>query len=132
MGIRTRIKMRRLFKAIWRLLRTVVLVNLAIFVTVGLICWLVDWRTLYQYGMGLTLVGTAALVLGAFSIAGSWQGRGSFGEQYAALAGAERAHERAIRESKGTSSNYAFLGRMCAIGFLPIAVGILLQTVFAG
>ena len=130
MEIRMRIKMRRWLKAILRFSRTVVLVNLGIFVAVGLICWLVGWRTLYQYGTGLMLAGTAALVFGAYSASGSWHGGRSFDYQYAASAGVDSFRKSANRERDEANSSYTFFGKMCVIAFLPIAVGILLQIVF--
>lgn len=130
MDIRMRIKMRRFLRAIWRFLRTVVLINLAIFAGVGLICWLGGWRTLYQYGNGLMLAGAAALALGVYSVSGSWHGSRSFDYQYAASAGVDSVHKSANRERQEMNANYVFLGQMCVIGFLPIVVGILLQIVF--
>ena len=106
------------------------LINLGIFVAVGLICWLVGWRTLYQYGTGLMLAGTAALVFGAFSVSGRWHGGRSFDYQYAASAGVDSLRKSANRERMEASSSYAFLGQMCVIGFLPIVVGMLLQIAF--
>jgi hypothetical protein len=125
-----RIKMRRWFKAVWRFLRTLVLINLAIFGGVGLICWLGGWRTLDQYGNGLMLAGAAALAFGVYSVSGGWHGSRSFDYQFAASAGEDSVHKSANRERQEAGANYAFLGQMCVIGFLPIVVGILLQLVF--
>lgn len=130
MEIRMRIKMRRWFQAIWRFSRTIALINLGIFVAVGLICWLVGWRTLHQYGTGLMLAGAAALLFGAYSVSGSWHGGRSFDYQYAASAGVDSTHKSAKRERDEANSSYVFLGRMCVVGLLPILVGILLQVVF--
>ncbi len=123
--------MRRFLTTVWRFSRNFVLIELGIFATVGLLCWLGGWRTLYQYGNGLLLAGVVVLALGAYSISGSLAGSRSFDYQFSASAGVdERFHQSARRERQEVGSSYIFLSQTCVIGLLPLVAGILLQIVF--
>ncbi len=126
----TGIKTRCFFTTMWRFSRNIVLTELGIFSTVGLICWLGGWRTLYHYSYGLMLAGGAALALGAYSVTGSWSVNRSFDYQHAGSVGVDRFRQSAQRRVKEAGASYGFVGLMCVIGLVPIVVGILLQIVF--
>ena len=110
-----------------RFLRTVVLIDLGIFAAVGVICWIGGWRTAYHYSYGLILAGVGAMALGAYSVVGSLHTSRSFDYQYASSAGLDSVRKGASQEWKDAGARYAFLGLMCAVGCVPIAVGILVQ-----
>ena len=116
--------------AFLRFMRTVVLIDLGIFVGVGLICWFGGWRTAYHYGNGLMLVGVAAMAAGVFSLAGGWGLTRDFSYQHAASAGVADTPERTRRELKDTGQRYGFLALMGVAGIVSIAFGILIQTAF--
>jgi len=107
-----------------------VLIDLGIFVAVGLICWFSGWRMIYHYSDGLVWAGVAAIVFGIFSLIGGWRGRTSFPYQYGRSAGEEDILERTRRDLKDTGQSYAFLVLMAVVGIVSIALGTLIQTVF--
>ena len=57
--------------------RKVLLIDLGIFIAVGVVCWLFGWRTLYNYGTGLLVVGIAVAGLGVLSQVGTSRRRGA-------------------------------------------------------
>lgn len=114
--------------AILRFLRNIVLIDLGIFATTGLVCWFGGWRTAYYYGNGLMLAGVLAMALGLYSLTGNWGLTKSFNYQHAASAGADNIRERTRREMNDTGKSYAFLVLMGIVGIVSIALGILIQT----
>ena len=74
---------------ILRFLRNVALINLGIFVVVGLVCWFGGWRTVTHYGNGLLLAGVAVMAVGVFSLIGGWGTTRDFTYQYARSAGTD-------------------------------------------
>ena len=130
MDVIIRIRIRRFLTTIWRSLKNIVFIELGIFATVGLICWLGGWRTLYQYGNGLMLAGVAILALGVYSNNGSRNIGRAFDYQYAASAGMDDAHQSVNREREDARASYAFMGLMFVVALVPIVVGILMQMVF--
>jgi uncharacterized membrane protein YkgB len=116
--------------AILRFLKTVVLIDLGIFVAVGLICWFGRWRTAHYYGNGLMLTGVGAFAIGIYSITGAWGVVRSFDYQYAGSVDADDPGTRAMREWKGQNRNYATLALLGAVGLVSVGAGVLVQAVF--
>jgi hypothetical protein len=118
------------FIGILRFLRTVVLIDLGIFATVGLVCWLGGWRTAYQYAGGLFWAGAAAIVIGLSSLMGGWGITRSFRYQYGQSVSEQGIYERTRQAIKDEARSYRFLILMAAVGVVSIAVGALIQTIF--
>ena len=114
--------------SILRFLRTVVLVDLGIFVAVGLVCWFGGWRTVYQYGNGLRLAGTLAIGLGFLSLVSNWQTPHGFGYQYNRSVSGQSLQGRRGQTVIEFAQNLKLLIQMVIIGILSIAVGTLIQS----
>jgi uncharacterized membrane protein YfcA len=57
-------KVESISSVLWHLARTVLLIDLGVFMITALICWLAGWHTVTQYGNGLMIGGLALLLLG--------------------------------------------------------------------
>jgi hypothetical protein len=125
-------KIREIFSSIPRFLRTVVLMDLSIFVIVGLVGWFGGWRTAYQYGEGLVIAGALAIGLGFLSIVGNWCTIQSVGYQYGQSVGAQSLGERTGQTVKDIAQNYRFLIQMIVVSVAPIAIGVLIQISTGG
>jgi hypothetical protein len=110
--------------------RSLLLVDLAIFITVGLVCLVGGWHTLHDYASGLAWAGALALVVGLSSLLGGWQMTRSAMYQYGQTAAEESAIERARSEFSGEHKSFGFLAKMsfvaviaflCAIGIEALA-----------
>ena len=113
---------------ILRFLRTVVLIDLGIFAVVGVACWLGGWRTVYQYGDGLSLAGAAAILIGLSSLVGGWGITRSFDYQYAQSVSQQGIAGRTQQVMKDIAQSYRFLILMSSAGVVSIAAGALIQT----
>jgi type VI protein secretion system component VasK len=110
--------------------RSVLLLDLAIFILVGLVCLVGGWHTLHDYASGLAWAGGVALVVGLSSILGGWEMTRSAMYQYGQTASEESASERVRRELSGEQQRFGFLAQMgfvavvaflCAIGIEVLA-----------
>ncbi len=120
------------FHAIWRFLKPVPLIDLGIFVAVGLVCWFGGWRSAFHYSNGLIIAGVGAMAIGVFSLFGGWGITRNFVYQHAQSAGENDVVAQARRELKDTDQSYEFLAVMGVVGVVVIACGILVRTIFAG
>ncbi len=114
-----------------RFLRNVALIDLGIFVVVGLVCWFGGWRTATHYGNGLLLAGVAVMAAGVFSLVGGWGITRDFTYQHARSAGEGDIRKRATRDLKDIGQSYGFLALMGIVGIVSIAAGIVVQTVWS-
>lgn len=121
----------RSLRTLVRFLRTVVLVDVGVFVAIGLVCWLFGWRTAYQYGRGLLWVGTAAILLGLASGTGGWVGTHAqdFETQCARSVGAQSSSERMQQDRDDALRSFGFQTLMTVAGVISLAVGWLIQSI---
>jgi hypothetical protein len=63
-------KRRALWPVLSRLLRHIAVLDVAILSLAGLICWLVGWRTWFEYGRILIMGGALCAVIGAVTVVG--------------------------------------------------------------
>jgi hypothetical protein len=61
---------RALWPLLTRLLRHIALLDVAILVLAGAICWLAGWRTWFEYGRILIIGGALCAVIGAVTVVG--------------------------------------------------------------
>lgn len=113
-----------------RFLRNAVLIDLGIFVAVGLVCWFGGWRTAGHYGNGLVWAGVAAISFGILGLWGNWSITQSPEYQYARSAGAAGIPERTKQHMKDINQNYALVILMSIVGVVSIASGILIHIIF--
>jgi len=107
------------------------MVDLGVFVVIGLACWLCGWRTAYQYGRGLLWAGTAAILLGLASGTGGWVGTHAqdFETQYARSVGAQSSSERTQQDRDDALQSPGLQTVMTVAGAISLAVGWLIQNI---
>lgn len=115
--------------AILRFLRTVLLVDLGIFVAVGLVCWFCGWGTVYHWANGLRWAGVTGILFGMFAFIGGSRGRTSLFRKYARTAGGEAAQQRLRRDLKDRDQSSAFFVLMLVVGIVSFGLGTIIQTV---
>ena len=52
----------------YQLVQTAVLIIMGLAGAVGGVCWLGEWRTPYQYGIGLQLAGAGVLIIAMYTL----------------------------------------------------------------
>lgn len=109
-------------------LRTVFLIDLVLFAVVAIVCLLVGWHTLPQYGQGLIWGSMLAFLAGASSVITSLGLSRSPDYQYAQSVGLDRMSENVRQAMKEGRESYAFLVLAATVGVVAFAVGALLQT----
>jgi hypothetical protein len=112
-----------------RVLRNALLVDICIFAAVGIICWFIDWRTFYLYGLGLMFAGVGAIGLGLLSIFGNWRVTRNFQYQFSRSASHMDINQRLTQEIRDTFGSNAFMIILLIAGIVSILVGYLLQAV---
>ena len=110
-----------------RFLRTLALVNLAIFAGVALACWLGGWRTPADYADGLTYAGLAVMAFGGvrYFVAGN-VGRPEVSGYHRVNLGEHLRHQQRA-EAEGDSA-FVFMLGMGLIALVPIVVGQLIKA----
>ena len=106
--------------------RQLLLIDLAIFGGVGIICLVGGWHTWTDYGNGLVLAVAALITVALFSALGGWQSTSGFRYQYAATAGPDDAHARAQQAMQDRNGGLGFVLYMLLVAILPVAVAFLL------
>jgi hypothetical protein len=92
------------------LVGSIIMIDVAIFVLVALICWL-GWKTVAHFSTGLFLAGTGLITIGALSYIGSAGRTGLFDSYYKYSKDSEDAYKRAItnRVLMESSTNFALI-----------------------
>jgi hypothetical protein len=107
----------------------IVVSTVIILIVVGLIYWIADWSTAYQYGTGLMIAGLFAIVLGFLDVAGSMRSTRSYIYQQAESAGYDTGHDRVVEAKATLAETYSFLFVMGASGLLCIVIGLVVRAV---
>ena len=76
-----------------RLFRNTLLVDVGIFVIVGLLCWLLGWRTWWHYGRTLVIGGALCTAIGMMSMMGGTRGSADPNMQYLESIGQSSPYE---------------------------------------
>ena len=90
---------------------------------------LIGWRTAYQLGNCLFLIGGLVIGMGAFSIFGSWGSARNFRYQHAESAGLDDIPNRTKRTLADLEATYSFAAIAGLAGLLLILTSIILQSV---
>jgi hypothetical protein len=114
----------------WRFLRNVVLIDVAIFLIVGLVCWTGGWYTIYQYGGGLFWAGMLAIIIGASSVRGVWGTSRRFETQYGLTVSEQSIHQRMRQQMADVAESNRFCVLMFAAALVSMVIGAVIQTVF--
>ncbi len=115
------------------LVKKVLFIDLAIFATVAIACWLGGVFTADEYGERLFWAGAAAILVGFFTLMGNLRATQKLdyqiGARYAASVSRQGMHQHLKQEKAYTAQNYGFFILMGIVGAVPIVVGALIQTV---
>ncbi len=115
-------------RRVYYFLRSVALLDLAIFVLVGILVLLLGWRTIREYGVGLTYAAVAALLVGLGSVIQSL-GLSRSGEyQYAESVGANKLDENVRQAFRQSQASYGFFRLMACVALVAFVVGLLLAS----
>ena len=95
----------------------------------GVFCWLVGWRSFYQYGVTLSTIGMFVAALGGLGVMGGWGGTRSFQYQYGSSSSSRSISERAAQDLKDLFGSYRFAYLACAVGVTAFLGGLALAGV---
>ena len=109
--------------AIWRLVRSILIVDLLIILVTALVCWLGSWRTFHDFGVGLMVGGFVALVLGGATGLGGVNIAKNPTYRYFQSDLPNSIHERTKQNLLDLNESWGFLSLMVAAGLLSIAIG---------
>lgn len=110
-------------------LRTVILIDLALFAVVALVSLFVGWHTLVQYGQGVIWGSLLAFLVGASSVVTGMGLSKSPDYQYAQSVGQDKMSENVRQAMKEGHASYGFLLLMTCVGAVAFLVGVLLVSV---
>ena len=109
-------------------IRSIALFELGILVGVAIICFVIGWRNLYQYGTALTIAGMIVLVYALITMVGriisvrqditaySWTRSGDMNQHL------KRAYS-------GTKNRFGHSIRFTVVGCILIIIGFLIQSI---
>ncbi|RPI75071.1 MAG: hypothetical protein EHM45_15800 [Desulfobacteraceae bacterium] len=107
-----------------RRLKFYLIVDLVLFIIIGLACWFGHYRTLEHFSNGLLIGGCIILGIGFFSLIGGLSGRHDFGYQYLRNGS---INQKACQDVAEMNQSYSFVIEMSIIGVLPLTCGMLLK-----
>ena len=113
---------------LWRIARTILVIDLFFVLVVGIACLLLDLRTLEAYGTLLVWVGVAVLVLTALMGIGGVASRSQDIQAYS-LSGAGDMSENLKRIAEAGRSSLGCFNQFIVVGISLIALGYLIQLV---
>lgn len=114
---------------ILRFFKTALLTDLSLFIMVGLVCWLLGWRTAHQYGHGLELAGLLAIFLVLLSIPGTFQER-RLAYQTVGPLEIKELYQFMQQKTKESCYNLTFLLLAGVTGLIATGLGVTLQDFF--
>jgi hypothetical protein len=115
-------------RAIWRLARSVLIINLVIAIVTALVCWLGGWRTLHDFGVGLMIGGFVGFVLGGASAFGGVNVASNPTYRYVQSVSPNSLHERTKQNWLDLQQSWGFFTLMIVAGILSIAAGWLITA----
>jgi len=116
-----------LWSVVLRLLRNVVLIDLGIFGIVGLFCWLIGWRTWFQYGRTLVIAGALCALFGVLTMQGAMRSRHP-DYFYVDSMGMPSAYERTKQLVLDSYASYRFMVLMGLAGVIVVLVGFVITN----
>jgi uncharacterized membrane protein YphA (DoxX/SURF4 family) len=111
------------------IVRSIVITVIVILLAAGLVWWVADWSTLYQYGTALIIGGILAAAFGLFGVAGGMRSTRSFNYQQAESAGLATGHDRAQESRQNLAEVYADLIVLGTGGCICVVLGLMLRLV---
>jgi hypothetical protein len=108
-------------------LKTVILIDLAIFVTAGIVSWFIGWRTLYQYCDAVQLGGMLAIVVGVWMFWQEWNANRSFDHMHAQSMTDLDGHQRVRLLRRDDDAAYAVFLHALIAGLTAVILAALIQ-----
>lgn len=121
---------RALWPVLARLLRHIALLDVAILGLAGLVCWLLGWRTWFEYGRLLIIGGALCAVVGAVTVVG---GAGSQTSDYLYIdsMGYASPDEHTRQIVLDTYARFRLMFVLFPAGVILLLAGILITWVIA-
>ena len=109
-------------------IRSIVLFELGILVGVAIICFVIGWRNLYQYGKGLTIAGIIVVAYALITMLGRITSVKQDLTAYSwTRAGDMNQHLK--RSYSGTKERFGHAIRFTLIGCISLIIGFLIQSI---
>jgi hypothetical protein len=118
---------RRGLAAVGRFVLFVALLNVIIFVVIGLVCWFGGWRTLGDFGNGLTYAGLVVVATGGMHYFGGLANSANPAMGYHSLNLREH-HNWMVRTIAEQDSAFVVMLKVGASGLVAIVLGQLLRA----
>jgi hypothetical protein len=111
-------------------LKAVAIALVVILVFVGLICWVVNWTTVYQYGTAVIVGGLISIVFGLFSVAGGMRSTRSYTYQSAEMAGMDTIYDRTKESQRNLIETLEALLVLGTAGIVAVVIGLVIRVFF--
>jgi hypothetical protein len=109
-------------------LKAVAIALVVILVFAGLICWVVNWMTAYQYGTAVIVGGLISIVFGLFSVAGGMRSTRSYTYQSAEMAGVDTIYDRTKESQRNLFDTLEALLVLGTAGIVAVAIGLVIRV----
>lgn len=109
-------------------IRSIALFELGIFVGVAIICFVIGWRNLYQYGTALTIAGIIVIVYALITMVGRINSVRQDITDYGST-GAGDMNQHLKRAYRGTKDRFGHSIHFIVVGCVPIIIGLLIQSI---
>lgn len=92
------------------------------------VCYLIGWRSWFQFAEGLTWAGAFTALFGASAPLGFWRQTRSLPYQYASIRTDEELYERIRRDNKEGEKAYAYMFLFFFAGLIIILFAVLVHN----
>ena len=107
--------------------KRVAIAEIVVIVLIGVICWLVGWRTLTEYATGLILAGFAVMFFGASGVLSGATLNGDFQHQYSKTVMPNSANQH-LQQSMSDQTEMSVIFLAGVIGVITIILGIVIKV----
>jgi hypothetical protein len=114
--------------SVGRLLVQILLIEVVILIITAIICWIVGWQTISEFGQGLTYAGIVAMLFGASSMFGATRLGKDPTIRYIQTVSNGDLHTRSTRHMQDLKESNAFVILMGTVGIITIALGTWLES----
>lgn len=98
-----------------------------ILLAIGIVDYLLGWRTLFLYAESLFIAGGLCMAIGALSVMGNWSQTRSFSYQYASSVSSADIATRTRQAMKDAEASYSFSVLAVMAGFSLVGLSILIH-----
>jgi hypothetical protein len=108
----------------------ILLIDLGLFITTALVCWLGDWRTLNHFGIGLMIVGFISFLIGGVTGFGSTEIARNPTYRYIQSVMPNSLNDRTRQNWADMMESFSFLILLVSAGLLSLAAGWVVTMIF--